>query len=115
MSKRDTLRSAVLGKKPTFRSEIVEYEGEKFEIRQPTNKARRDLFKKATDESGKIDMMDFVMWAVIYNTYEPGTDTTVFEESDYDVLANLPAGGVVDKLGEVASKLLNVEDDTGKK
>jgi hypothetical protein len=115
MSKRDALRSAILGKKPTFRSEIVKHEGESYELRQPSNKSRRDLFKKVTDEAGRIDMMDFVLWAVIYNTYEPGTDNTVFEESDYDVLANLPAGGVVDKLGDVASKLLNVEEDSGKK
>jgi hypothetical protein len=115
VSNRDDLRSAILGVRPEFAKEIVEYKGNKFEVRQPTNKARRDLFKKAIDENGKIDMMEFVVWAVIYNTYDPESGKTVFEDTDYDVFINMPSGGVLDKLGEVASRLLNVEESIEKK
>ena len=115
MSNRDELRSAILGAAPKFAKEEVEVNGKVFEVRQPTNKARRDLFKQAVDDSGKIDMLEFLIWAVIYNTYDPKSGEKVFEDTDYDVFANMPAGGMLDKLGEAASKLLNVEADIEKK
>jgi hypothetical protein len=110
MSKRNALRSAILGKSPVFRKEIVEYEGEKYEVRQPSYKARKELFNKCMDENGKIATGEFLTWGVIYNTYVPDSDELVFEESDYDVLMSMPSGGILDKLGSVASKLLNAED-----
>lgn len=115
MSNRDDLRSAILGSAPKFAKEEVEVNGKVFEIRQPTNKARRDLFKKAVDESGKIDMLEFLVWGVIYNTYDPESGKHVFEDTDYDVFMNMPSGGMLDKLGEIASRLLNVEADIEKK
>ena len=115
MSNRDDLRSAILGAVPVFAKEVVEVSGKEYEVRQPTNKARRDLFKKAVDEAGKIDMMDFMIWGVILNTYVPDTNELVFEDTDYDVFANKPSGGPLDKLGEAATRLLNVEVDVEKK
>lgn len=115
MSKRDSLRSAVLGTKPVFAKEVVKIGDQEFEIRQPTVKARNDTIKRAMPEPGKLDMMEYTLWAVINNTYEPGTNELVFEPSDYDVLVGLPSGGVLDQLGEVAIKLLNVDQDIEKK
>lgn len=115
MSNRDDLRSAILGSNPEFAKEVVEVNGREFEVRQPTNKARRDLFKKAVDDSGKIDMLEFLVWGIIYNTYDPKSGQHVFEDTDYDVFMNMPSGGYVDKLGEAASKLLNVDSDIEKK
>lgn len=113
MSNRDVLRSKMLGKTPEFRKEVVEFEGEKYEVRQPTVKARSDLFKRAMREDNKVDMMDFALWAVILNTYD-NEGKLVFEEGDYNVLIEQPTGGLLDKLSEVATKLLNVEEDAKK-
>lgn len=111
MSIRDNLRSKILGKSHVFKSEVVEYDGDQYEVRQPSVKSRKMLFKKCMSEDGRIDTGDFIAWGVIYNTFVPGTDELVFEETDYEVLMSLPSGGILDKLGTVASAMLNVEDE----
>jgi len=115
MSIRDSIRSATVGSKAEFKKEIVEFNGRKVEIRQPSVKVRRELFKRCMDDQGRVDSMDFLVWAVIYNTYVPGTDERVYDEEDYDAFISKPAGGFMDKFGEVASKLMNVEESTEKK
>lgn len=115
---RDTLRQATLGAKKTFRSEIVEFEGSSFEIRQPTIKARAELRAKCTstkNEGVAFDMFEFLVWAVIHNTFVPGTDERVFDDTDYDSLVKSPTGGFVDEFSEVAAKLINVETSSKKK
>lgn len=114
MSNRDVLRSKLLGKTPYFRKEIVEYEGERYEVRQPTVKARGDLFKRAMKGDDKVDMMEFSLWAVILNTYD-NEGNLVFEEGDYEIMTGQPTGGLLDKLSEAATKLLNVEEDDNKR
>lgn len=111
MSQRDAIRAATLGQNVPFKKEVVNYNGVDVEIRQPSHKSRRELFKKCTDESGKVDMLAFLAYAVILNTYVPGTEETVFEESDFEVMVAKPAGGFLDKYGSVAASLLNVEED----
>lgn len=115
MSIRDDLRSKILGKAPVFKSEIVEYDGCKYEVRQPSVRSRKNLFEKCMDEEGRVKTGDFLTYGVIYNTYVPGTNDLVFEETDYDVLMNQPSGGILDKLGAVASTLLNTEDESVEK
>lgn len=118
MANRDELRSITVGKKPAFAKEIVEWEGKKFEIRQPSIRSRRELRSKATsvkDGDVVVDFFNFLIWAVIENTFVPDTDEKVFEETDYDLLMDFPTGGFMDTFGEVAAKLLNVEVETKKK
>ena len=128
MSVRDELRKATLGTKVEFRKKVVNYNGMDFEIRQPSVKARSELFKRCTDDKGKVDLMNFLTWSVIFNTYvpddakdadgnpSPDAGKLVYEEGDYATLVEKPAGGFMDQFGEIASELMNVnEDSVGKK
>ena len=115
MSLRDQIRTATLGSGAKFKSEVVEYNGIEVEIRQPSVKVRTELFNKCMDENGRVKMTEFLVWAMIYNTFVPNTEELVFEEEDYDSLMARPAGGFLDKFGNKASELLNVEDDIEKK
>jgi len=113
-SLRDKIRSATVGAASQFKREEVKFGGIEVEIRQPSVKVRRELYSKCSDDSGKIDILDFMTWGVIYNTYVPGTNEHVFDSSDYDAMVEKPAGGFLDQFGEVVSRLMNVEDVEGK-
>ena len=115
MSVRDAIRKATLGTTAKFKSEKVKFNGVEVEIRQPSVKGRKELFHRCMDEAGRVDTMEFLTWGVIYNTYVPGTDELVFEDSDYDALVSRPSGGFLDKFGEVAARLMNEEEDSEKK
>lgn len=112
---RDNLRSAILSSGASFKKEIVEYNGSKYEVRQPSRGGRSDLFEKCKGENGELKGFELTIWATIYNTYVPGTNTKVFEDEDYAALNSLPAGGILDKLGIVATGLLNADEDVEKK
>lgn len=107
---RDSIRKALLGSKSEFKKEVVKFNGVKVEIRQPSMKARRDIMKRATNEKG-VDVLEFIVWSVIENTYVENTEEKVFESADYDALMEKPTGGFIDKFGEVASKLMNIDED----
>lgn len=111
MSVRDQIRAATLGEKSEFRSEVVKYNGVEVEVRQPSVKARKELFKRCMDEAGRVDTMEFLTWSVIYNTYVPNSNELVFEDTDYDAMVEKPAGGFMDQFGEVAARVMNVEED----
>jgi hypothetical protein len=119
-SLRDILRNAVLGAKPNFKTSVVEVDGQKYEIRQPTNKQRSVIMKSSRVENSKgekeADDLMLTLNAIIALTYVPDTEEKVFEPTDYDMLSSLPAGGITDKLGNKAIQmLLNVgEDEVGK-
>jgi len=114
-STRKSVRDALLGKAPEFKKEIVEYEGIEVEIRQPSMKVRKQVMKRATDKEGNTDIFDFLIWSVIENTYFVGSDEKIFEDTDYDSLVERPSGGFMDKFGEVAASLMNVEEDVSEK
>lgn len=106
---RETLRNKILGAKHSAKSKIVEWEGEKFEVRQPTVKGRNDLYKKCIDDNGQMDMTAFIVWGAILHTYAPNSDDLVFEDADYDVLSNLPSGGFLDLLSEAVSEVIGTD------
>lgn len=108
-SARDAIREATVGSQPNFKSETVEYNGVEVEIRQPSYKDRKNLVNKCRDKDGNLDTLDFTVWAVIYNTFVPGTNDRVFEKGDYEKLVEFPAGGFLDQFGEKAAELLNTE------
>lgn len=111
----DKLRAATIGAKKNIKCEIVEHEGLKYEIRQPTILARSKLTKECTDVNGVMDMFKFLVWLVIELTYVPGTDIKVFSAEDYDTLVETGTGGFVDAFSEVAASLVNVEMSDKKK
>jgi len=115
MSTRKSVRDALLGKSPEFKKEVVDYSGIQVEIRQPSLKSRQAIMKRAQDKEGKTDIFEFLVWAVIENTYLVGSEEKIFEDTDYDTLVVRPAGGFMDKFGEVAAALMNVDEDVSEK
>ena len=114
-SLRDQIRGVTVGAAVKFKSKTLNYKGFDVEFRQPTVKARRDLFDKSANDKGGVDILDFLVWGVIFNTYVPDTDELVFEDSDYASLVSKPTGGFMDLFGAEVSALLNVEEDLEKK
>ena len=103
------IRTTLLNSKSNFKSKNVEVEGVEVEVRQPSMKRRRDMQKSATDDNGEFDSTKFLVYAVIYFTFYPGTNDLVFSPDDFDKLMEQPAGGWVDQIGEQASELINSE------
>lgn len=111
---RKTVRDALLGAKVEFKKEVVKYNGVEVEIRQPSYEARKEVMDRAKEDGG-INPLLFLVWAVIENTYLKGTDEKIFEDTDYDALVSRPVGGFMDKFGEVAATLMNVNEDIAEK
>ncbi len=113
---KERLREITVGSDPDLKSEIVEYNGEKFEVRQPTVATRSEILSKSgmsvTDAKGnEVNFGNAQIAAVIFCTYVPGTDDRVFEEEDVPMLRQQPAGSFVDKLSRVAMRLMNVDSE----
>lgn len=113
-SMRDKIRSATLGKKTQFRSKIFEYEGFEVEFRQPNLRDRKALLDHAKNGKGEFDMIEFIVWSVILNTYIPGTNEKVFDENDYEVMMQQNTGSFVDQFGTEISELMNTENTDSK-
>lgn len=123
MGIRDNLRSKAASGK--FRTKIVEVDGERVLVKQPSVRGRRDLMNKATKENGQVDLAEFLIWGLINNCYVPedavddkgkkaaDAGMQIWEAADYDSLMEAPAGGLLDELGSVAAELLNVEGEEG--
>lgn len=99
------IRDKLLGTSPTFKSVKVEWEGTKVEIKQPSRKDWKALVKKSTVK-GEIDNVEFLTWAVIYNTYVPGTDERVFGPEHYDMIMAMPMGGFLEEFGNKALEVI---------
>lgn len=112
---RDDLRAATLGAKAEFKKEIVSFGGVELELRQPSVKQRKDLFKRCMDENGRVEAMEYLTWGVLYCTFVPGTNERVYDDTDYDALMEKPSGGFLDKFGAIIGALMNVDDDIEKK
>lgn len=110
-SVRDQIRAATLGQKTQFKSKKFDYNGIEVEFRQPNLKDRKLLLKKSRDNKGELDMIEFIVWSVISNTYAPGTSEKVFDASDYDAMMEQGTGSFVDQFGNEIAELMNVEDD----
>jgi hypothetical protein len=112
---REALRTATLGKATAFRSKEIEYNGLKFEIRQPSIGQRAAMRDRCVDEKDKFDRFLFLVWSVIGNTYVAGTDIKVYEDTDFDALMATETGGFVDKFSEIVEELLYVDFEETKK
>ncbi len=108
--KRSKLRSLTVAAKKNFKNEIVDWEGEKFEIRQPSVGTRGEIMQRAreSEESVSFNVGAMQIWMVIYCTYIPGTNELVFTEEDYANLNEHPTGTFLDKFVGVATRLVNM-------
>lgn len=113
-SDRDKIREATVSASKKPLSSIVNYGGVKVEIRQPTVKERHELTKRGMTD-GEFDFLKYQIWGVILFSYVPNTKERVFEEGDFDALANQTSGAAADKLFEAWNTLSNVDIENEKK
>lgn len=81
---KDQLRSKILATK-TPKSKIIDFMGEKIEIRQPTLK---DIVEAQESGAGK----NAIITALVSYAYIPGTNEKLFETEDTESLMELPFG-----------------------
>lgn len=113
MSLKDNIREITVGSKINYKTKEFDYEGNKVIFKQPTQKTRRDIIEKSTNDNGNIDSVSLQVWTVIYLTYDE-EGNKVFSEADYDVFMNQPVGSFIDKFADQAMDLLgNQEDQIG--
>jgi len=114
MSKRDDIRTALIGKAVQFKKKKLKLGDTVIEIRQPSLKGRQVIRDKVMEQVGteegksKFDMLEFQMWSVIYMTFVPGTQDRVFDEADIEIIRNQPAGGFVDQAADICGDFLNL-------
>lgn len=124
-SAREALRNLGL-KTRAPKTETVKFDGAEYEVRAPSVRLRAQILikagvaeaaqnakKAAADKQPEKpqDLAKLQITAVIMCTFVPGTDERVFEDADFDQLANDPAGGLSDALAEPAIKFLNASMD----
>ncbi|MEW5725089.1 MAG: hypothetical protein AB1896_18395 [Thermodesulfobacteriota bacterium] len=113
---KDKLRALTVGAKKQFARKKVLYKGEEFEVKQPSQAERQEVFQRCRrDENGGLDKVDFAIWSVILLTFVPGTDERVFSPEDYEGLLGTPAGGFVDHLSNEIWPILYVNFDETEK
>jgi hypothetical protein len=113
---RDKIRTATLGAKKRYSSEIVDFNDVQIEVRQLSIADRNDYMTKALDATGKnADILKLQINSVIVSSYVPGTDEKVFEDTDYEVISKSIAGGYADVLWEAIQRLNNFTADSAKK
>lgn len=120
---RNALRSAALGRKFLFPSELVTHDGTVYEVRAPTVAARSRIVSAGEVEikggSAKFDQARMLAHAVVECVFVPlldveknapttGGTEKVFSVEDVPTLLETPPGGIVDVLGTVALRLMNV-------
>lgn len=108
---RDQIRAATLGAKPQFKSKEVEYNGITVELREPNLKDRRKLLERAKNSNGELDMVNFIVYSVILNTYVPNSNEKVFSPEDADAFFELNTGGFVEAFSSAVSELMNVSEE----
>lgn len=109
-SARDHLRSLTVGSPKKFKSEIVEFGGEKFEMRQPSIKILREIAKGAdAEEDGTTGLIDLGVWGMVYCTYIPDTNQLVFEPGDVKEIMSHPKTAFIDVLTEVALRMVTLD------
>lgn len=122
MSTRDNLRSKLLAGSVKLKTELIVFEGETYEVRQPTVGKRSRIFKtcgatttvargkgKNAEDATVVDLAKLQMQGVIECVYVPGTDEHVFGTADVCALEELAPGGLFDQLADCVLKLMNVD------
>ena len=104
----DTLRAQIFGN-TKIRSKIIKFFGVDIEIRQSTLGDMIRDNEKSTNDSGSTLTRLAVIRTLINNTYLPGTDLHVFEETDIGVLETLPFGADFVRVSQAVEELTTVD------
>lgn len=107
---RAELRSLALSNRAAPKK-IVEFEGQKFEIRKPTYRDRADILRLSKVTSGdaeKIDLALLQAQALVRCAFHPESGERVFDDADVDVILAKPAGEL-DILTDAAVEMLSVD------
>lgn len=113
---RDKIRTATVGAKKRYSSEIVDFNEVQIEVRQLSISDRKDYMSKAIDTKTQVaDILKLQVHSVIASSYVPGTDEKVFEDTDYDVISDCISGGYADVLWEAIQRLSNFTVNDAKK
>lgn len=105
------LRSKLLGSKANFKTEEVEYEGDKYFVREMSLKERRKLVKRCSDSEGKLDGTLFQIHSIILAVKDE-KGKPVFEESDAEALEEMPASsGFVGVFSDAIAKLVGGDEE----
>tara|TARA_R100000656_G_scaffold54498_3_gene42967 strand:- start:735 stop:1115 length:381 start_codon:yes stop_codon:yes gene_type:complete len=120
---KDKIRAATVGKRKTFKCEIVSFDGVDIEVRQLSLAARRDYMTasldRVTDSNGKetqqANLLKLQVYAVIASSYVPGEEALVFEETDFNSIKDSVTGGYADAIWEAVQRLSNITTEEAKK
>lgn len=122
MTTRSALRDATVGTASVFKSKLVEFNGQQFEVREISPGARERvrqkaenqvLTKKNGDQEFLLDAAKYTAYLIIESTYVPGTQDQVFEAGDAKAILNSPSGGFYKALGDAASDLMSDANEEG--
>lgn len=104
-SARNRLRSTIFsGKSKHRKSKIIDFMGEKVEVRQPTIRQITEMAKAA-----KQDDVNAILLSIIEHCYVPGTEEQLFEKGDQEGLLDLPAGDWLNNLNKAIEELTGID------
>jgi len=122
--RRAAIRRAFLGTGFTPKCEVVEWNGEKIEVRRISIGRQKYIDKAikrtvvATDAKGQKvatetqDGFMMTILSVIFSCYVPGTNELVFDEKDKDELLGMSADGFMEPILEAVSKVNKPKEQT---
>ncbi len=113
---KNKIRAKTIGAQKVFKSKIVKFEDIEIEIREPSVKAWGQILKSAmgtegVDSTNKMEYDKYLILSVIHCSYVPETDEKVFEDTDYEVLENLPKSGFIGEFSEIAMDMMNADQE----
>lgn len=105
---RDSIRARILKRRVSTR-EVIDFFGDKIEMRQPT---LADILKiRAASEDG--DQNAAVINTLVEYAYIPGTETKIFEIGDAEALLQQPFGDDFVRVTEALGRLTSINFDRG--
>lgn len=119
----DKLRALTVGAAKKFRSEVVEFEGERFLVREPSVGEKEDIQRKCgllsvkQDKKGaaqvELPLAKLKVYAMIACVRDEESGDCVFSIADFDSLFGQPDSGFMSVLGDKALEMVNGASDEG--
>lgn len=117
---KDKIRAKTVGSSKVFKFKMVQFDEMEIEIREPSvrdwGKIMKAVMSMNSEEgSNKMEYDKYLIWSVIYCAFVPGSDEKVYEDTDYDALANFPRSGFVGEFSEIAMDMMNSDSEQTEK